>query len=251
MTDHEEHQEIAPASATDPRSDAELDAIAEAEVEGLPVATDAALRTTPRAGGRFQGAIDAVLPRGRFGDQRDILGGAGQNVIGLAAGVLTTFATQVIMTRGPGPRAVRRRDPHHAVRVHRQHRHAVRHGRGERPSRGDPGRSRRVRADAPARADEPRSSRASSRSLVGVAVILLADRLSTAFVSPRLHRPRRRGVRCGGVAIPFAALTWVYLGATRGLKIMRHTLYIFWIGQPLGWIVDRRSWAGSSPRPPG
>ena len=39
------------------------------------------------------------------------------------------------------------------------------------------------------------------------------------------------------VAIPFAALTWVYLGATRGLKIMRHTLYIFWIGQPLGWIA--------------
>ena len=27
------------------------------------------------------------------------------------------------------------------------------------------------------------------------------------------------------------------LGATRGLKIMRHTLYIFWIGQPLGWIA--------------
>src|SRR4029453_3980665 len=100
MTDHEEHQETAPAPARDPRSDAELDAIAEAEVEGLPVSTDAALRTTPRARGRFQAAIDAVLPRGRFGDQRDILGGAGQNVIGLAAGVLTTFATQVIMTRG-------------------------------------------------------------------------------------------------------------------------------------------------------
>jgi len=41
MTDHEEHREGAPASATDPRSDAELDAIAEAEVEGLPVSTDA------------------------------------------------------------------------------------------------------------------------------------------------------------------------------------------------------------------
>ena len=68
MTDHEEHQETAPVSATDPRSDAELDAIAEAEVEGLPVSTDEALRRTPRAGGRFQGAIDTVLPRGRFGD---------------------------------------------------------------------------------------------------------------------------------------------------------------------------------------
>ena len=55
MTDHEEHEETAPASATDPRSDAELDAIAEAEVEGLPVSTDAALRTKPGAGGRSRG----------------------------------------------------------------------------------------------------------------------------------------------------------------------------------------------------
>jgi O-antigen/teichoic acid export membrane protein len=37
--------------------------------------------------------------------------------------------------------------------------------------------------------------------------------------------------------IPFAAITWTYLGATRGLKIMRHTLYVFWIGQPVGWIA--------------
>ena len=40
-----------------------------------------------------------MLPRQRFADQRDILGGAGQNVIGLAAGVMAAFATQVIMTR--------------------------------------------------------------------------------------------------------------------------------------------------------
>ena len=102
MTEHEDRPERSPTAARDARSDAELDAIAEAEVEGLPESTDAALRT-PRAKGRFGSAIDAVLPRGRFGDQRDILGGAGQNVIGLAAGVLTTFATQVIMTRGLGP----------------------------------------------------------------------------------------------------------------------------------------------------
>src|SRR4029453_180661 len=103
MTDHEEHQETAPAPARDPRSDAELDAIAEAEVEGLPVSTHAALRTPPHGGGRVQGGGAGALPRGPAGDQRDILGGAGQNVIGLAAGVLTTFATQVIMTRGLGP----------------------------------------------------------------------------------------------------------------------------------------------------
>src|SRR6185503_19723387 len=179
MTDHEDRPERSPTTAKDGGPDAELDAIAEAEVEGLPMSTDAALRT-PRAKGRFGSAIDAVLPRGRFGDQRDILGGAGQNVIGLAAGVLTTFATQVIMTRGLGP------------------------------------------------------------ALFGVVTLTT----QFAFIASTATRfgmdvanVRVVAIDAAGVAIPFAALTWVYLGATRGLKIMRHTLYIFWIGQPLGWIA--------------
>jgi len=235
MTDHEEHQETAPASARDPRSDAELDAIAEAEVEGLPVSTDAALRTPPRAGGRFQAAIEAVLPRGRFGDQRDILGGAGQNVIGLAAGVLTTFATQVIMTRGLGPALfgvvtlttqfafIASTATRFGMDVANVRLVAILVGRGE------SGRTRPlVRTSA--------IIAGVISVLVGVAVILLADRLSTAFVSP-FHDQGVVAFDAAGLAIPFAALTWVYLGATRGLKIMRHTLYIFWIGQPLGWIA--------------
>jgi hypothetical protein len=55
-----------------------------------------------RGGGGFRGALESVLPRREFGDQRDILGGAGQNVIGLAAGVLATFVTQIVMTRTLG-----------------------------------------------------------------------------------------------------------------------------------------------------
>ena len=236
MTDHEEHEETAPAPARDPRSDAELDAIAEAEVEGLPVSTDAALRTSPRARGRFQAAIDAVLPRGRFGDQRDILGGAGQNVIGLAAGVLTTFATQVIMTRGLGPALfgvvtlttqfafIASTATRFGMDVANVRLVAILVGRGE------SGRTRPlVRTSA--------IIAGVISVLVGVAVILLADRLSTAFVSTRLHDQGVVAFDAAGVAIPFAAITWVYLGATRGLKIMRHTLYIFWIGQPLGWIA--------------
>ncbi len=38
-------------------------------------------------------------------------------------------------------------------------------------------------------------------------------------------------------ALPFVAVTNVYLGATRGLAQMRQTLYVFWIGQPLLWIA--------------
>ena len=76
MTESQDQQDTVPAGAPDAHSNAELDALAEIEVEGLPVATDAAPRRG--LGGRFRSAIDAVLPRGTFGDQRDILGGAGQ-----------------------------------------------------------------------------------------------------------------------------------------------------------------------------
>jgi O-antigen/teichoic acid export membrane protein len=39
------------------------------------------------------------------------------------------------------------------------------------------------------------------------------------------------------VAIPFVALTYVWVAGSRGLKVMRHTLYVQWIAQPLLWIV--------------
>jgi O-antigen/teichoic acid export membrane protein len=44
-------------------------------------------------------------------------------------------------------------------------------------------------------------------------------------------------MRAAAVALPFVALTYVYLGASRGLKIMRHTLYVQWVGQPVLWIA--------------
>ncbi len=43
-------------------------------------------------------------------------------------------------------------------------------------------------------------------------------------------------MRAAAIALPFVALTYVYLGASRGLKIMRHTLQVQWVGQPLLWI---------------
>ncbi len=88
-----------PASERPPGDEAELDALAEAEIDAIPVERDG---PPAPAGGRFRSAVESVLPRREFADQRDIIGGAGQNVIGLAAGVLATFATQVIMTRSLG-----------------------------------------------------------------------------------------------------------------------------------------------------
>src|SRR5919199_5890256 len=88
-----------PDSKQTPRSEQDLDGLAEAAIEGIPGAAPAPAQRR-RAG--FRSAIEGVLPRERFADQRDILGGAGQNVIGLAAGVIATFATQVVMTRSLG-----------------------------------------------------------------------------------------------------------------------------------------------------
>jgi len=39
------------------------------------------------------------------------------------------------------------------------------------------------------------------------------------------------------VALIFVAVAQVYLGGSRGLKIMRHTLYAYWVGQSISWIV--------------
>ncbi|MBA3350287.1 MAG: polysaccharide biosynthesis protein [Actinobacteria bacterium] len=47
----------------------------------------------------------------------------------------------------------------------------------------------------------------------------------------------RWAVEFAALGLPFLALANVWLSATRGLKIMRYTLYFFWAGQPLGWVV--------------
>jgi O-antigen/teichoic acid export membrane protein len=46
-----------------------------------------------------------------------------------------------------------------------------------------------------------------------------------------------RVIALAAAGLPFIAVTNVYLGATRGLGQMRQTLYVFWIGQPVLWIV--------------
>jgi Na+-driven multidrug efflux pump len=58
----------------------------------------------------------------------------------------------------------------------------------------------------------------------------LADRLSDVAGAVD-------AMRAAAVAVTFVAVTYVYLGASRGLKIMRHTLYVQWVGQPLLWIA--------------
>jgi O-antigen/teichoic acid export membrane protein len=213
--------------------DAELDALAEVELEGIAVGPSAAPK---HAGGRFRSAVESVLPRREFADQRDILGGAGQNVVGLAVGVLAAFATQVIMTRNLGAALfgvvtvttqfafIASTATRFGMDVANVRLVAILMGRGE---------TARVRPLV-------RTSAIIATvvsAVVAVAVFLLAGWLSTVFVSPRLHQQGKVSFWAAAAAIPFAAVTWAYLGGTRGLKVMRHTLYIFWIGQPVGWVL--------------
>ncbi len=212
----------------------ELDALAEAGTEGIPVERHPPRRGGP--GGRFRGAVESLLPRRQFADQRDILGGAGQNVIGLAAGVLATFVTQIVMTRTLHAALfgvvtvttqfafIASTATRFGMDVANVRLVAILRGRGE---------SGRVRALV--RKSVVISIAASL--VVAAAVFLLAGWLASVFVAPRLHHQGEVSFWAAALAIPFAAVTWAYLGGTRGLKIMRHTLYIFWIGQPVGWVL--------------
>ena len=67
----------------------------------------------------------------------------------------------------------------------------------------------------------------------GVSVLLAA---LIAAASP-VFGDYSREVALAAPAIPFLAVTNVYLGATRGLNQMRQTLWVFWIGQPLLWLA--------------
>lgn len=72
-------------------------------------------------------------------------------------------------------------------------------------------------------------------SLAAVVSFAAADAVRSLFsISDDLGR---WAVESAAFGLPFLALANVWLSATRGLKIMRYTLYFFWAGQPLGWVV--------------
>jgi O-antigen/teichoic acid export membrane protein len=71
----------------------------------------------------------------------------------------------------------------------------------------------------------------------GVATFALAGPIGRSIASSGTADADVAAIRAAGVAIPFVALTYVWLGGSRGLKVMRHTLYVQWVAQPLLWIV--------------
>jgi O-antigen/teichoic acid export membrane protein len=201
----------------------------------------------PEAGGKvpggFRGAIRAALPRETFGDHLTILSGTGQNIAGLAVFVLASLGTNVLISRelgAPGLGVVTLASQFAFVAgaatrfgmdMATVRRVAIDVGKGE------PGRVRGVMVRAVAIASVVSLA-------VGIAVFFGADGIAQAFgfqgglqALTRFDVDTRRAFRAAALALPFVALCQVYLGGTRGLKIMRHTLSIYWVGQPVAWIA--------------
>jgi O-antigen/teichoic acid export membrane protein len=185
--------------------------------------------------GRLRAAVEQILPVDRFGDERTILAGTGQSAVGLVVAILATFATQVLITRVQGPAAfgivtlatqgalVLGYFSRVGMDMAAVRRVAIDMGRGERA---------RVRAIV------SRAAVISTVASVAVAALVFAfaEPVARAFASDEVAGATE-AFRAAALAIPFVALVQVYLGGTRGLKVMRHTLYVFWMGQPLGWMA--------------
>ncbi|MGH2680555.1 MAG: MATE family efflux transporter [Actinomycetota bacterium] len=167
-------------------------------------------------------------------DQRVIVGQTGQNVLGLAIGAVATFAAQVLITNSLGDQAfgvvtlttqaafIAAAATRFGMDVANVRLVAILAGRGEvARARGLVRRSLLIAA-------------AVSVPLAAAAFLAsgwLAERFTAV---PALAEP---AFRAAAVTVPFAALAFVAMGATRGLKIMRYTLYAQWVVQPIGWIA--------------
>ncbi len=177
-------------------------------------------------------ALQASPPSGdRARDQRIILGNTGQNVLGLAIGALATFAAQVIMTRRLGDEGFG------VVTLTTQFAFiaaaATRFGMDVADVR--------LVAILVGRGHAARARGLVRRSVAIAAGISLPFALVAFLASPwlaeRFSGDAETAFRAGAVTVPIAALAFTYMGATRGLKIMRFTLYSQWIAQPIGWIA--------------
>ncbi|MFN2587009.1 MAG: oligosaccharide flippase family protein [Actinomycetota bacterium] len=176
----------------------------------------------------------AQEPTGIGGDYRNILSGTSQNVLGIAVAAVATLASNLLISNTLG------REAFGVVTVVTQAAFvasfATRAGMDMAVLRDvavevGVGRLERIRAPV-ARA-----------ALIATLVSSIAA-LAAAVVAPAVRSlfsiegdVGRWVVEAGAAGLPFLALANVWLSATRGLKIMRYTLYVFWAGQPVMWVV--------------
>jgi O-antigen/teichoic acid export membrane protein len=185
-----------------------------------------------------------------MGDYLNILSGTSQNVVGIVVAALATFAAQIVLSRALGPEGFG------AVTVVTQAAFvlsfATRAGMDMAVLRDvaiEVGVDRRDRIRVPVQRAVVIAGAVSLT--VAVATLVGADRVRDLF---RLEGARNDWiVEAAAIGLPFLALANVWLSATRGLKIMRYTLYVFWAGQPVVWVLlmiaglplARTAWMGA------
>jgi len=176
----------------------------------------------------------AQRPVGTSSDYLSILSGTSQNIVGIVVAALATLGAQVLMTRTLGAEGFG------IVTVVTQAAFVVsfaaRFGM-------DMAVLRDVAVEAGVQRWDrirPRVARAAAIGAVVSALVafiawLAADQIRSVFsIDPD---GGRWVVEAAAVGLPFLALANIWLSATRGLKLMRYTLYVFWAGQPLVWLV--------------
>ena len=174
--------------------------------------------------------MDTVSSR----DHRTILAGTGQNIVGLAVFVIASFGMNILIARTFGKASdnaalglitlatqlafVAGAATRFGMDMAAVRRVAVEVGKGE------PGRVRAVVRIA------------ATIALVASAIVALVVYVLAPEIASFLNGPAS-AYRAAAIGLIFVAISLVYLGGSRGLKIMRHTLYAYWIGQPVSWIA--------------
>jgi O-antigen/teichoic acid export membrane protein len=186
-----------------------------------------------RPAGPTGGAVAAALGLGEGArDHMTILAGTGQNIAGLGIFVLASFGMNVLIARAFGARSPEFGQITVATQVAFVAGAATRFGM-------DMAATRRVAIELGRR--EGGRSRAIVRLAVSIAAVVSVSIAAIVFllagpISDLLKGPAN-AYRFAAVALVFVAIAQVYLGGSRGLKVMRHTLYAYWIGQSTSWIV--------------
>lgn len=178
--------------------------------------------------------MGVVPPRKGGNDYLTILSGASQNIVGIAIAALATFAAQILISRTLGTASFG------IVTVATQAAFvlsfATRAGMDMAVLRGvaiEVGEGRF--ADIRATVSRAVGVATLVSGIVAVAAILGASAIRDVFSID--DAAGKWAIQAAAAGLPFLALTNVWLSATRGLKIMRYTLYVFFAGQPVLWVV--------------
>lgn len=159
------------------------------------------------------------------GDHRTILTGTIANVVGLLVGVAAAFGVQALLGRGlpSGGLGVVTL----AVQVAFVASAGGRFGM-------DMTAIRRVAIDSSDDHTAYLRSLIDRATLIAIAASTL---LAVVVAAAALASDQYHTVAVAATAIPAIAAANVYLGASRGLRLMKPTLWVFWIGQPVLWIA--------------